>query len=396
LLGGLVGGLVDGLLPSLGAPPANYWPNQPEFDDVLGTPNGAGSSTLAEVSYFLRNGNLYRRTMLIRTPNVTNPPDDHSPLDLSGSSLSLNGYGDGGSHNFFTDLDYSAFYDGSGPRFHGSSSLTWCGSVCSLQNPAYRFGFDNTSWSGAGYGLPREYVGTNFIGRFTHGETSHPSFGFPGRCSSSCKNPQSSSTTLTCVNGVVQDFAHGAREGEDLLVSNVHSFDIKVWDPAASPGPDGKPGKANFDDNGINGIDDDGELGAPNSDDGAFRDLGHKGLHGFYKYLPAAIRPNNYYANSDKGLNRYDSWHPCIDLDGDGQDDNPPFRPIYAGADQKPGKANCDDDCRNGIDDPGELGWPGSDDFAPLTAIQITVRFYDEISNQVKEVTSVFSLAYTP
>ena len=389
-------GLIGGLLSSLGAAPGQYWPDQPEFDDVQGTPNGAGSSTMAEVSYFLRQGNLYRRLMLIRKPNVENPPDDSAPLDLVGNSLSLAAYGDGGTNNFFADLDYSAIYTASGARFHGGSSLKWCASVYSLQNPAYRFGFDNTSDPGKGYGQPREFAGTAFIGRFTHGETSHPNFGYPGRCNAGCQDPNSSWTNLSCSNGIVTNFANGPREGEDLLVSNVHSFDIKMWDPAASPGPDGKPGKANFDDDGINGIDDIGELGSANSDDGAFRDLGHTGAQGFYKYLPAASRPNNYYANSDLKINRFDTWHPCIDLDGDGQDDDPPFRPICAGADLRPGKANCDDDGLNGIDDAGELGWPGSDDFAPLTAIQITVRFYDEISNQVKEVTTVISLAYTP
>ena len=61
-------------------------------------------------------------------------------------------------------------------------------------------------------------------------------------------------------------------------MSNVIAFDIKVWDPAASVGPDTLPGIANFDDDGINGIDDYGELGAYNSDDGDWRDIGHAGL----------------------------------------------------------------------------------------------------------------------
>src|SRR5262245_64063348 len=92
LVGGvlnLAGSLLNPLLPGTLPPPGDYWPNQPEFDDVLGTPNGTGSSTLAEVAWFLRNGNLYRRVMLIRKPNVACPPDDHSPLDLLGNVLSL-------------------------------------------------------------------------------------------------------------------------------------------------------------------------------------------------------------------------------------------------------------------------------------------------------------------
>jgi hypothetical protein len=396
-VGGLVGGVLNPIVPGVLPPPGNYWPNQPEFDDVVGTPNGVGSSNLAEVAYFMRKGSLYRRVMLIRKPIVANTPNDYAPLDLLGLPLSLDLYESQGTRNFYTDFDYSAFFDGSGVRFQGESSLYWCSSVFSLTSPAYRFGFDNTSQSGNGYGLPREFVGTSFIGRFTHAETSNASFNFPGRCNNSTfLNPISANTTLSFSKGTVTNLADGPRAGEDLLVSNVQGFDIKVWDPAGSAGPDGLPGRAQVDDDGINGIDDAGELGAPGSDDGAFRDLGHRGMTGHYRYVPAAIRPNNYYSNSDNDQNRYDSWSPSIDLDGDGGFDHPPFRPIWIGPDLRPGKASFDDDGINGIDDAGELGWPGTDDFAPLTAVQIKVRFYDETSGLVREVTTIVSLAYSP
>jgi hypothetical protein len=192
--------------------------------------------------------------------------------------------------------------------------------------------------------------------------------------------------------GVVTAFADGPRINEDLLVTNIQGFDIKVWDPAASAGPDGKPGIAGVDDDGINGIDDVGEMGAPGSDDGTYRDLGHRGTSGYYRYRASADRPNNYYSNSDEGRNRFDTWGPNIDLDGDWQHDNPPYRPVCVGPDGRPGKAHCDDDGCNGVDDAGELGWPGTDDVAPLTAIQIKVRFYDDETHQLREATAVFSL----
>lgn len=390
--GNLLGNLLGGLL--MGPSPGEYWPNQPEFDDLQGTVNQCGSSPFAEVSYFLRGGNLYRRVMLIRKPNVPTPPDDAMPLDLLGSTLSFQYYGDQGTRNFLTDFDYSTFFDGQCLRFHGGSSLRWNGSAFSLADPAFRFGSDCTSNLGQGFGLPREYVNGAYIGRFTHEETSHPQFNYPGRCSGWYKNPFGQGTKLNVQNGTVTDFANGPRTGEDLLVTNVHSFDIKVWDPAASPGPDGLPGVAHVDDDGINGVDDLGELGAPHSDDGAFRDLGHRGQTGFYRYLPSVQRPNNYYSNSDAGHNRYDTWAPNLDLDGDGLHDAPPFRPVWVGCDRRPGKAHVDDDGINGVDDPGELGYPGTDDFAPLTAIQIRIRFYDGGTRQLRESTSVFSLAY--
>lgn len=394
LISGLLGAL-RGFLPGTTAPPGDYWPDQPEFDDFQGTPNGLGSSTMAEIAYFLRHGNLYRRVMLIRKPNVPNPPNDYAPLDLAGNALSLRFYENGQPGNFFADFDFAAFQYGTSVRFHGGCSMSWYSSAFSLTNPAYRFGFDNTSDAGKGYGIPREYVGTSFIGRFTHAETSSSSFRAPGKCKKD-NNPFALSTKLMTNDGVVTSFPAGPRLGDDLLVSNVHGFDIKVWDPAASAGADGLPGKANYDDDGINGIDDPGELGAPGSDDGAFRDLGHRGTTGHYRYLPVAGRPNNYYSNSDMGFNRYDSWSPNIDLDGDGKHDHPPFRPIWIGPDLKPGKAHFDDDGINGIDDAGELGWPGTDDFAPLHAVQIKVRFYDEVSRQLREATAVISLGYCP
>src|SRR5262249_34875495 len=123
ILGGLLGGLIS---PGVIAPPGKYWPNQPEFDDVQGTPNGLGSSPLAEVAYFLRNGSLYRRVMLIRKPNVASAVNDYAPVDQSGCSLSLGLYESAGTRNFYADFDYSVFSDGAGIRFHGGSSLYWC------------------------------------------------------------------------------------------------------------------------------------------------------------------------------------------------------------------------------------------------------------------------------
>ena len=141
----------------------NYWPNQPEFDDIQGTPNLAGSSAYAEVCYFLRRGTLYRRVMLIRQPNLSPPSQaqDGNPTDSSLFALTLNtasDYGANGTRNFWTDFDYAAFFNGRiatpALRFHGAgstcvfSSLAPTGTVpfnpFVLGNPAYRFGFDDS------------------------------------------------------------------------------------------------------------------------------------------------------------------------------------------------------------------------------------------------------------
>ncbi len=396
--------------------PANgyYWFNQPEFDDVLGSQNQAGSSTAAEVAYFLRNGTLYRRVMLVRNPPIIVPtPTSGQPTNDSLGNLLFTAYDNaqaqtGQARNFWTDFDYSAYYlSGAGVQFFWVDDLNpnYGGTpVTALCSPPNRWGFDRLSGAGAGEGLPRERDSNgNFLGRFTQAETSDPTFGYPGRfLAGTFNNPMASTTNVTLTNGTASPYINGTRRGEDVLMTNVIGFDIKVWDPAASQGPDGKPGIALFDDDGDNIQDNNSEIGAYGSDDGDWRDIGHPGLvigantYGFYA---AARTQNAYYSNSLGALpgpitNRYDTWGPSVNISGNPGLDKPPFRPIWAGPDGKPGKANFDDDGDMVLDDATELGWPGTDDFAPLTAIKITIRFYDVTSNQVRDISEVFSLAY--
>ena len=421
----------------------HYWFNQPEFDDVLGTPNQAGSSTAAEVAYFLRNGTLYRRVMLIRLPNIVPTPPTGQPIDENGANLSFAAYSNaqaqtGQVRNFWTDFDYSGYYLPTGPapgvQFFGINDLdpNFNGSLTALCSPANRWGFDYTSNAGAGYGLPRERDSNgNFLGRFTHAETSDPTFGYPGRyLAGTTNNPMASTTNVQLTSGTASPYTNGTRRGEDVLMTNVIAFDIKVWDPAASMGPDGLPGIANVNDDGINGTDDFGEIGAYGSDDGDWRDIGHPGFtpstaagalpipqppYGFYRAYPTLTNPNQYYSdptgalamNNGRPTNRYDTWGPSVSISNTiGTTDSPPYRPIWAGPDGKPGVANQDDDKNGTIDDASELGWMGgaaqtfpvtgqsSDDFAPLTAIKITIRFYDVTSNQVRDISEVFTLAF--
>jgi hypothetical protein len=215
-----------------------------------------------------------------------------------------------------------------------------------------------------------------------------------------------------------------------VLMTNVIKFDIKIFDPAASVGPDGHAGVAGFvhpvtgvldDDDGDGVADNAAEFGWPGSDDGDFRDIGHPGSTGFYSYSPGNVpltmlyaqgtfpnlfgvaRPapdypvNTNYSNPATGKNRYDTWNPKVDLNNDGISDRPPFRPFNYGPDGKPGLADIDDDGINGVDDPGELGWYQTDDQPEaLRAIQIKITFYDRTSRQVREATLVQSLVYLP
>src|SRR5262249_40413437 len=71
------------------------------------------------------------------------------------------------------------------------------------------------------------------------------------------------------------------------------------------------------------------------------------------------------------------------------------YFPMGLGPDGRPGKAGIDDNADGVIDDAGEIGAPGSDDFLPLSAIQIKITFYDTTSKQLREMTFVHSLLDT-
>ncbi|HID23350.1 MAG TPA: prepilin-type N-terminal cleavage/methylation domain-containing protein, partial [Planctomycetaceae bacterium] len=152
--------------------------NQPEADDGRTQPDGASLSPAAEISYFLRNGNLYRRVLLIRKPLPlagANPqPTDGAGNDLFGNSQYYFVDRDNDpatpavrSRAFWLDFDFSAHYAGRA-IFHGTEDLdnSGAGGAFPLANPAYRFGHNHAD------GQPREYVSNGFIGRFTQQETS--------------------------------------------------------------------------------------------------------------------------------------------------------------------------------------------------------------------------------
>lgn len=105
-----------------------------------------------------------------------------------------------------------------------------------------RFGFDQAT------GISREFShaspsvpGFSFLGRFTLEEMSHFRFNFPQNPAidsggAIIGNPMSYTNFPAAVdaglfpNGVVDEFEGGTRRGQDLLLSNVHEFDVDIWD----------------------------------------------------------------------------------------------------------------------------------------------------------------------
>lgn len=257
-------------------------PNQPEADDGMLQPNGTGSSTAAEVSYFVRYGNLFRRITLLRKPlpiagrDLDVQPrsslgyDFLSAVDGSGNYDTLGRYtlANGGimTNDFMRDFDYSAIATGVGAGQSASvigieslsNELPGAGATNkALGNPIWRFGFNQTN------GLSREHtrIGGKFIGRFTHGETSALNFNWPQSLSRTQTttmridfddgsvlwsgntvpgNPLDirNAVTLNTGNSVVSEFdglvtgegRGGQRRFEDLLLPNVHEMKIEIWD----------------------------------------------------------------------------------------------------------------------------------------------------------------------
>jgi prepilin-type N-terminal cleavage/methylation domain-containing protein len=273
--------------------------NQPIWDDGIGWvedpitgvrrmylpgETGTTASRYAEIAIFIRNGNLYRRTNLIREPlehvngaqtGIGQPTDDSGPppvapgtgplyFDPATNANYLTPEGD----SFWNDFDHGATrFDAGGSghiRFHEIASLdnTIAGEKTggaglnlapphrywSLGNPRNRFGHDHTNWAAGGLqGRPKEYMNPNnpltFIGAYTHAETSNGNFGFPGLPiyngggTSPMRWGSLAAGSASDVNrdgriDLLDDFYRGPREGEDLLLANCHAFDIKVWDDA--------------------------------------------------------------------------------------------------------------------------------------------------------------------
>tara|TARA_R100000789_G_scaffold100622_1_gene112308 strand:+ start:13569 stop:15485 length:1917 start_codon:yes stop_codon:yes gene_type:complete len=286
--------------------------DQPDWDDGR-LVNAVSKSNKAEVVYFLRHGTLYRRILLLREPiapsvamlahdnnslqrqaqpgyEVNNQPYDMmlppSSAALPPTPITYNG-------NYYSDFDFSAHY-GYSPYnspdrvavFHGSlnNELTnnW-----PLGVPNYRFGFNPLN------GLPREFVrsgasaGRVFIGRYTHAETSASNFQYPQTVSGNVFTRTDFDLNRVQNQGNVLDvFPGGGRSGSDVLLHNVLSFNVEIWDSTVNNGLGG------FVDIDINKAQ---EFGGRNSS-------GNQHLH-----------ENNNYGPSDgvglTNINVFDTWH---------------------------------------------------------------------------------------
>lgn len=324
----------------------------PNRQEMINASNGA------EIAYFLRNGVLYRRIVLLyKSIGGRSQPFDNNGVEMfdvnqptpyqphPGPDGRWNTSDDWG--NFWKDFDFSAHYTIRGTKLHNEQSFInrLNESTYPLGFPAHRFGHDHAT------GYPREFVpgpgpdnvpntaddGPYFTGRFTHEETSHYAFRYPQLPSpfndgNPMKRSAASSNPLSVgVNGVVEQYRGGYRRGEDILMSNVHSFDIKVWDEQAFQFVD--IGHALTDSN--------------NNATGHYHFLNRKNL----TYGPI-IEPVP--GNLDLKNRVFDTWHPKI-----GANNPPPYRPTYyetsvPSQHRKGTWSRSEDTNGNGQLDPGE------------------------------------------
>ena len=251
--------------------------NQPETDDGTFSMNSTGSSTFAEISYFIRRGSLYRRVSLIREPlSVAGKELGPQPTTAFGNNY----FSDFGPvfpvsenetrNDFFLHFDYSAARIGGVPVFLGTGSLsneTESAAPNILANPVMRFGFNPATGRSREHTVVPAVGPPIFLGRFTQGETSALNFNSPQATCRIERNPPVADSpddpddgdsntvlgngnpfdivntplALNPGNGVVSDFdaehsstgfegRGGERRVEDLLLSNVHEMKVELWD----------------------------------------------------------------------------------------------------------------------------------------------------------------------
>lgn len=358
-------------------------PNQPDADDARLIPDETSQSSAAEVCYFLRGSNLYRRQMLLREPlglsgiggsqpeasggeKFFERPDDGTPL--YGVDYSLD-------DNFWGDFDSSAYRFNGYAWFHDSTSLNnetappgtgLPGNP--LAFPRTRFGFNHDvtgrSREFATYlpdtgPIPPTSPIPVFMGRFTQGETSKYGFRYPHDLTPSSiggdRNPMNAASgpkfyvvpddrSLVAFNdpndrssGVFFD-SNGPRRSEDLVLSNVISFDVKVFDEAATK----------------------------------FVDIGGPAANTF-----AAAKNRNTDTGNLQYQNVFDTWHWHSNVNGGGNSD-PPY-PMQSKFDL----STEDVEAAPGIQLPTAQ---------PLRAIQIVIQYIDISSGQLRQISLVHPL----
>ena len=187
-------------------------------------------SDVAEVAWFLRGNRLHRRVLLV----------------LPGAAATVANYAKA---SFYNDYDVSAHLT---TNSNGATVIV-PNSLADLTKRENRFGHDASKfpYDVRGWGsncLPTlaECSSTTWMGGWQTGTTPAPSSGYTGNVDMWDNTPNSTINTpnSTVNNPGLSDQAlnsalDGARVADDVVLTNVIGFDVKVWEPAANGGAGG-------------------------------------------------------------------------------------------------------------------------------------------------------------
>jgi len=278
---------------------------RPFLGKCTSTSDGTIESDTAEIVWFVRRRTLYRRVLLV-APGV----------DLSAARVA-DFYDDnvGGGYDISARIDNST-----GTPIPVANTLDdLCRRECRFGHATGGFPYDARGWKSNGFPTfadlaPLGFAPTgNAWGQYDFWRDA-PTDPPPGT-------------------------SGARREGEDIILTNVIGFDVKVWDPGA----------------------------------GRYVNLGEAGAVAFAGTgLPAS--------KLHTGNSRvYCTWSFHYEHDGEDQDGT-------AGADQ--GTNGFDDNVAGGVDDASE--WETAPPYpVPLRGIQVRIRVFEPESRQIREVTVV-------
>lgn len=328
-------------------------------------------SDVAEVAWFLRGRTLYRRVMLV-VPGLLGQLDTRDPKGVLTLAEVVPSNSPDAKKAFFYWNDVSVRAAGTGEWIPNSlSDLTR--RECRFAHDIRGFPFDARGWGQLG--LP------------TLRECSSPSWG-PGRTQPIGKfaeqidlwNDPHPWPGVDSDTGTLTQYRDGLRIAEDVILTNVISFDVKAWDPGAPVYGDGST--------------------ALGPSDPGYKDLFAKApVIGYGAYVDLGYAPNytapagaplprfHHLGDARSALNAtdaeaarvYDTWSLHYEHDGIDQDGR-------LGPDQ--GTNGFDDDGNGIVDDASEMEtsppYP-----VPLRAIQVKIRVFEPDSRQIREVTVV-------
>lgn len=341
---------------------------------VNGTPTTI-ESDVAEVAWFVRGNRLFRQIRLV-APKAMELCDANRNGILDPGEFTPSG--DSGANNFRRYYDIAMHYDVT----RGGWVFSTLGDLTKPENRyAHRNG-DPRAVAAFPF-HPHRVQGWNLLGLPTLAESASAgmvtSWLANGVLPPVAVSPRTGNTVsfdlwadpfpfqeLDPQTGLLTSVGQLYRESEDLVLTNVLAFDVKIWDPEAPIGLVGtgptavavRPGDAGF------------SLGNPLAK-GSYVDLAYSGNSAFAGPPAAKTRLGNF------GLAVYDTWSNHYEKDGLDQD----------GMNGPDTGTDGFDNNGNGLVDEFEE-WEAPPPYpAPCRGIQVTIRVFEPDSRQIRQLT---------